>query len=224
MNPCQMDIAITAELPPEQRMAIAHSHASLRLKMSAWFALDRRLGQLVAKSSEPMLGQMRLAWWREALGRPVSERPSGDVTLDAVSMHWAGAEAPLLKLVEAWEEFLVADRLTGEFAARFCLGRAEPARHLAEKYGADVGERVHAAGVRWAAGDAAAHVSDDSERQALIAAGIGHANAAGAIPRDLRGLAVLEALALRSMKRGGRPLMEGRGAALVALRVGLLGR
>jgi len=224
MNPCQMDIAITAELPPEQRMAIAHSHASLRLKMSAWFALDRRLGQLVAKSSEPMLGQMRLAWWREALGRSVSERPSGDVTLDAVSLHWAGAEAPLLKLVEAWEEFLVADRLTSELAARFCIGRAEPARHLAENYGADAGERVHAAAVRWAAGDAAAHVRDDSEREALIAAGIGQATKAGRIPEDLRGLAVLEALALRSMKRGGRPLMEGRGAALVALRVGLLGR
>ncbi|MGQ7829136.1 hypothetical protein [Altererythrobacter sp. Z27] len=215
---------LTAEMPPEQAMALAHSHASLRLKMAAWFALDRRLGQLVAKSSEPMLGQMRLAWWREALGRPVVERPSGDATLDAVSMHWDGAEEALLMLVEAWEELLVADRLSNEIADRFCKGRAEPIRHVAERYGADVGARVHAAAVRWAAGDAAAHVSDGSERQVLIAVGTAQSTRAGRIPQDLRGLAVLEALALRSMKLGGRPLMEGRGAALVALRVGLLGR
>ena len=45
-----------------------------------------------------------------------------------------------------------------------------------------------------------------------------------ALPVSAKGLAVLGALGLRALKRGGRPLMEGRGAALVALRAAMLGR
>jgi phytoene synthase len=33
-----------------------------------------------------MLGQMRLAWWREALGKPLADRPRGDEVLDAVGL------------------------------------------------------------------------------------------------------------------------------------------
>ena len=35
----------------------------------------------MARTTEPMLGQMRLAWWRDALGKPVDERPRGDAVL-----------------------------------------------------------------------------------------------------------------------------------------------
>jgi phytoene synthase len=41
------------------------------------------------------------------------------------------------------------------------------------------------------------------------------------LPKTLRGLAVLEALALRALRRGGRPLMEGRGAPLTAFRAAI---
>ena len=48
-------------------------------------------------------------------------------------------------------------------------------------------------------------------------AGLAKGGQGGRMPSGLRGLAVLEGLALRAMLRGGRPLMEGRGASLAAL-------
>ena len=77
-----------------------------------------------------------------------------------------------------------------------------------------VSERLEAAGFRWAIADAVTRVSDKDERAAMIAAGLSRAQGGGRLPADLRGIAVLEALALRAMRRGGRPLMEGRGASV----------
>lgn len=211
-------------LPPEQRLALSHTDAELRPALACLFALDRRLGQIVASSSEPMLGQMRLAWWREQFGTPVPARPSGDAVLDAAGRHWLGEEAALVSLIDGWEELLVAQALTPDIAIRICNARAGPLARLAARVSEEAEERARIAGIRWAAADAAAHVTGTDERSALLAAGLGQASAPGGIGRGLRGIVVLEALALRSLRRGGRPLMEGRGAALTALRAGLLGR
>lgn len=219
-----MEHLLHAELTPEQALALASSRADLRATLASYFALDRRLGQLVANTSEPMLGQMRLAWWRDMLGKPAPERPTGDTVLDSVGRHWAGEEDPLLLLVDAWEEFLVTESLSSTEAALFCRRRTQPLEHLAKKIGSGGGARVHVAGIRWAAAETALRLSKDDERRAMIAAGTVGLVGSESIPRALRGIGVLEALAMRSLKRGGRPLMEGRAAALIALRVGLLGR
>jgi len=211
-------------LPPEQRLALSYTRPDLRPALASFFALDRRFGRIVAKSSEPVIGQMRLAWWREQLEKPVSDRPAGDLLLDAVSQHWAGQEEVLLSLVDGWEELLVVPTLTPAVAARFCARRARALSLMAASCGNGAGKRAQAAGERWAAADAAVHVSSDEEREVLLATGLGRASGKGSTARSMRGLAVLEALALRSLRRGGRPLMDGRGAALVALRAGLLGR
>ena len=81
--------------------------------------------------------------------------------------------------------------------------------------------RLAAAGRRWALADAAAGVSDPAEAAVLAETGRAVAAPAGRIPRPLAGLAVLEALAVRALARGGRPLMEGRGASLAALRAAI---
>jgi 15-cis-phytoene synthase len=78
--------------------------------------------------------------------------------------------------------------------------------------------RLAAAGRCWALADAAAGVSDPEEKAVLVAAGVAQKTPPGRIPRGLRGLAVLESLARRGLLRGGRPMMEGRGASLAALR------
>jgi len=83
-------------------------------------------------------------------------------------------------------------------------------------------EDIAAAAYRWAIADAAARVSDAGERAALIAAGIAYLTTSGRLPRGLRGLAVLDALSKRALRRGGRPLMEGRGAPLVAMKAAIL--
>ena len=51
------------------------------------FALDERFGQVVASTSEPMIGMMRLAWWREALERLDHAPPPAEPLLAALAHH-----------------------------------------------------------------------------------------------------------------------------------------
>ncbi|HMI19887.1 MAG TPA: squalene/phytoene synthase family protein [Sphingomonas sp.] len=52
---------------PERALAVAYAPAQARAGLTALFALDERFGQVVSSTTEPMIGLMRLAWWREAL-------------------------------------------------------------------------------------------------------------------------------------------------------------
>lgn len=209
-------------LPPEAGLALAWSGPKVRGSLSMALQLDRRLARIVARTTEPMLGQMRLAWWRDALGRPVLERPRGDAVLDGLGVHWAGREAALIRLVNAWEVLVTADRLGPGEIESFAAGRgAFFAEFAAQDAPDDLSAHLVAAGQCWALADAASCVSDEHERAALVAAGLAVMRRAGRLPRELRGLAVLKALALRSLQNGGRPLMEGRGASLAALRAAI---
>ncbi|MBU7579391.1 MAG: hypothetical protein KAF27_02810 [Porphyrobacter sp.] len=203
-------------LPPEAELALAWSDQKVRAPLSIALQLDRRLARIVGRTHEPMLGQMRLAWWREALGKALADRPRGDAVLDGIGLHWQGREAALIAMVDAWEVLVTADGIGPAEAALFGAGRGGFFAALAEDAG--IAPRLAVAGTRWALADAAAGVSNPAEQAALVAAGLAAQDAAGRIGRDLRGLAVLEALALRSLRRGGRPLMEGRGAPLAALK------
>jgi phytoene synthase len=211
-------------LPPEAALALAWSGPMVRAPLSTVLQLDRRLARIVGRTREPMLGQMRLAWWRDALGTLPSERPRGDAVLDAISRHWAGREAALVALVDGWEVLVTAERLGLDEIERFAAGRGTFFAALAGE-GGPVAMRDHLAGAGrcWALADAASGVSDPGERMAMVASGRAIASGSARVPLRLRGLAVLSALARRALARGGRPLMEGRGASLTALRAAILG-
>lgn len=173
------------------------------------------------RTSEPMLGQMRLAWWRDALGKPVAERPRGDAVLDAIGAHWAGREAALVQMVDGWEVLVTAERMDAAEATAFATGRGAFFAALASRSSAEVRQRCAVAGFRWALADVVTGISDESECAVLIAEGLAQKTQSARLPADLRALAVLEALALRALRRGGRPLMEGRGASLTAFRAAI---
>lgn len=217
--------AVTTQSPdillPEAGLALAWSPQKVRGPLSIAFQLDRRLARIVARTSEPMLGQMRLAWWRDALGTPPADRPRGDAVLDAIGTHWAGREAALVQMVDGWEVLVTADRLGGAEIDAFGQQRGAFFGALDDDFSSPGKDRVAAAGFRWALADAAAGVSDEGERAALVEAGLARFGGGGAMPQALRGLAVLDALALRALRRGGRPLMEGRGAPLAALKAAI---
>ena len=81
---------------------------------------------------------------------------------------------------------------------------------------------VISAGQRWALADFAFHASDPMERDLALTIARDLAPG-GALPASMRGIAVLSALADRAILRR-EPLARGRGAALVGLRVGTIGR
>lgn len=159
-------------LPPELELTLAHTKAPYRDALRIFFDFDRRLARIVAGTNEPMLGQMRLAWWRETLLKPVKDRPSGDAVLDAVGSSWAGREAALIELVDGWEHLLTESALTQEGASRFAAGRTAAMRAAFEDKGSlwdqcDAG----AAAWHWALADLAVNVSLDEERELLVGMG-----------------------------------------------------
>lgn len=216
-----MDRANDDHLPPEAELAIAWSAPKVRAALTTALQLDRRLARIVARTTEPMLGQMRLAWWREALGKPVAQRPRGDVVLDAIGAHWQGREIALVAMVDGWEVLVTAESLGQAEIASFAAGRGAFFGALQDDPAATGVERMRLAGQRWALADAAAGVSDAEERAALVAAGLALAGQVGRMPSGVRGLAVLDALAARALRAGGQSLMAGRGAALAALRAAI---
>lgn len=214
MNQDDFDLLAT-----EARLALAYSPAATRGTLQLVLMLDQRLARLVARTTEPMLGQMRLAWWRDMFGQPAAMRPRGDVVLDGISQGWQGSYAPLVGLVDGWENLIADPPLPSEAALACGAGRAGALVAACGYVPGEPGlEDAEAAARRWALGDLAARVSDPQERAMLI--GLGQAECTAArtrLGRKGSGLAVLDALARRSLKRGARPLMEGRGAAAAAM-------
>lgn len=212
-------------LPPEQRLAIAWSAPVARDRLASMLAFDRRLARIVTRTREPLLGQMRLAWWRDTLGLRVAARPRGDVVLEALGTFWDGREAGLIALVDGWEQVLLEKPLSVDAAGRFAEGRS--AALLGVYDGDDPAEQPGAASRRaawcWSLGDFAARVSDPGERAMLAKLGLGTSGPERRLPRRERGLAVLGALGERALRRGGRPLMEGRGAAIAVMRAAIFG-
>lgn len=218
-------LEIQENLAAEQRVALAYMQGKAREMLAGAFAFDRRLARIVAHAGEPLLAQMRLAWWRDNLSKPVSGRPAGDLVLDALSRQWPDWEDALQLMLDGWELLLGEGPLSDNAARQFAEGRT--AVFIAVAFAAGCERSVAAveqAARRWAFADAAAHSANRDERALLIALGKEDGLGPGRLPGALRGLAVLDALASRALNRGGTPLMDGRGAAMCALRVGLLGR
>ena len=212
------------ELPAEQRIAAAYMAAAIRPAFVTAFALDQRLARIVAKTTEPMLGQMRIAWWREALMKPAEDRPGGDAVLDAIAHHWPSDYRHLIQLVDAWEYMLAGEALGQEALQSFIEHRIRPLLFLAGKVtSAPTASAATWATRNWALADVMCHLADESERGLVRQMANEMPDRPDRLPRGIRGLIVLGALGARALNAGGAPLMQGRGAALVAMRAATLG-
>ncbi|MEM1195086.1 MAG: squalene/phytoene synthase family protein [Pseudomonadota bacterium] len=220
-----MAINTLADITDEARLALAYTPPIMRNALRIFLEFDARLARIVSATNEPMLGQVRLAWWRDTLGMDVSERPTGDAVLDAVGEEWVGREDALIALVDGWEQMLSEPPLSRKAASAYADGRAVGLASLAALAGggAAIRDSLEAAGRLWALADAASHVAPGEERDTLISIAR-EAPRPRCLPAPYKGIAVLAALSERALKAGGAPLMAGRGAAIVAWRAGLLGR
>lgn len=201
-----------------------------RSALAALFAIDRAMGDVVRSTREPMLGPIRLAWWRERLedldagerapAEPRLQQAERELLPRGISGHdLAGLEAGWLTLlnpfpwtIETSEAIWLRGNLLFGLAARV-LGGGD--------------ERIQAAGGLWALVDVARHCSDPSSRDMLMrqarsfAAALGEGNVA----RPLRPLSMLATLAIRDCRRGEPFQAEGSpGRAAAMMRHRLFGR
>lgn len=215
---------------PERALALTYAPADRRAALAALFGLDEALGQVVRGARDPLLGQMRLTWWHEALSGLGSGAVPADPALarlieTGVVPDVAGTA--LAGLVEGWEALLEPNMTDGDLTD-FAEGRGARMFTLgAQVLGAEhpaVGE----AGFGWALCDLARHSSDPAlgVRALTMAAPALRRGMSVAWPVRLRALGALAALALEDASRGadglrpaGHPLRMLR-----ALRHRLTGR
>ena len=96
---------ILLELPPLHRLITAYAPKVLQEGMRHIWVFDARLANIVRTTSEPMIGQMRLTWWHEALSQG---KGAGDPLLDALRADVLGKAGAggLLSAIEGWEVLL----------------------------------------------------------------------------------------------------------------------
>ena len=219
-----------SQIDPECRLALAYVRPRHRDAVGALFALDAALAMVIAGGGQPLTRQLKLAWWRDALGRldhapPPPEPVLQQVVVDVLPFGIPGAE--LGAMTEGWEHLLgdgllspsdmkayaqLRGGLLFEFAARILAENPTPA--------------VARAGEAWALADLARRSRAAGDIAAALSAVRERTDAHARLPIPLRPLGMLAMLAARDAERGpGR--IETRGAPrrmLAMLRYRLIGR
>lgn len=217
------DEALVGTLPAIGRLALVYAPAASRTQTLALLALDARLATLIRRSSEPMLAQLRLAWWRESLSQDPSAWPQGEPILAAVR-SWGSDSALIQPVVDAWEALTAPAPLGGEAMQAFAQGRAGAAAALATIVGRpDEVERARQLGLIWGLEDLAMRLGREDERAAARALAEAQPARLPRVGRSLRALRVLAGLSRRRRVTGSEEGAASPGAVAEALKLGLLG-
>ena len=208
-------------LPPLQRLALAYAPTASRPALIALFALDARLADIVRHSHEPMLAQLRLAWWREQLAASSGAPGTGDPLL-ALLCDLSGSRSALSGLADGWEAMTGPPPLPSSAFMALAEARGQAFAALANSPGeAAIVLRM---GRSWALADIAAHLSDAREREAVLALVRDQDWRWQRLPRKLRPLAVLHGLAARTNGLKNDSVSLTPAALLAAVRLGITGR
>lgn len=187
----------TEMLDPVERLALAYAEKSARPAWEALLLLQHRLADTARPGREPLMIQIRLAWWRDRLGEPAANWPKGEPLLSRLHL-WEPEAAALIGLVDGWEAAVVGE----DGGAALATARIAAFEALARLAGA-------------ADGDAVKLVAGQLIEPALPALSVPR------LSRKMRPLSVLRACAVREAQGGAaRPLVD----FAVLMRVGLLGR
>lgn len=206
-------------MSPLARLALAYAPAPAREDWLTLLALDARLAGVVRSAREPVLAQLRLAWWRDRFAADPASWPSGEPLLARLASWRLVSE--LGALVDGWEALLGEPPLDAAALTEFAAGRGRAMAALAARLEADVA--VSEAGARrWALADLALHVGDPSEREAARQL-LGEIGPSGRTARTMRPLAVLAGLTERAVRRGHSEALSGPGALFAAIRLGIAG-
>lgn len=194
-------------LDPDRTLALSYVPATRREAVRALWELDATLGAILASGREPMVSQIRLAWWREALERLDQAPVPAEPVLRALATHVlpAGVAGLGLARIEAgWRVLLTDGPLSADNLDAYAGNRGGCLFAAASKLLNEAAPpRAIAAGEGWALVDLARH-SDGAEASAALAAARARlATLAGfRWPRALRPLGMLAALASRDVARG----------------------
>lgn len=187
---------LTELLNPVERLALAYAPRRARLAWTGLLAFDRRLADAAREGREPIMVQLRLAWWRDRMGEAAAKWPDGEPLL-ALLQVWDAERGALTGVIDGWEARIVGE----DGGAELERARIEAMVALGRLLGVRDAGAVRQAAHDWRFPD--------------------RAQAAPRLPQTMRPLIVLRGMAVRAARHG--ETAPGRDF-LAAVRLGLLGR
>lgn len=194
------------ELKPLQRLIVAYARSADRDRYALAFALDARFADVVRSTSEILIGQIRLTWWRDIFTMPAAQRPVGEPLIERINLLEAQGESlvPLLALLDGWEimldDFPWDDRQFDSYSAArgggmfaFAAGKSNPLTAVQAQHSR-----------AWALWDLARHCSDAEMRSSAFDRCIEIVSQAPAVDFDRSGrpLSILCKLMTRDARTG----------------------
>jgi 15-cis-phytoene synthase len=186
-------------------LALSYVPRPQRFHLADLFALDAALGNVVRTTREPMVGRIRLAWWRERLQELDRGIVPAEPTLQAAATLISKSSltgSMLSELVDGWE-FLLADfPWPGDTIDAVAEHGATLFALAATAVGAEADDQARTAGSLWILVDVAKHCSDAQSRSRLIESARGRLDDfRGTSQASLRPLTMLGLLAKRDLER-----------------------
>ncbi|MEJ7935637.1 hypothetical protein WG907_15410 [Sphingobium sp. AN558] len=189
-------------LPALPRLILVYASPAHRRADSLIWSLDTRLAGIIRSTRDPLIGQMRIVWWEEALGEASGATGRGDPLLDALRIEGVAGLPALQSLLGGWEALLndewddagLKDYADGRGGGLFAaLGRASQAPSW-----------LAAAGRLWAYWDLSGHVRDNRLQQRAIVLARRELAALEGVkwPRQWKALRLLTGLASHDVRRG----------------------
>lgn len=168
----------------ERRLILSYAPETGRAGVAALLDLDDTLAAVIRQMREPMIAQMRLTWWHDALSRLDQAPPPAQPVLTALAstvLPQGVAGADLATLVEGWEALIEGEPADAAVRAAYAAGRGERLFALAARLCGGAAAAVVPAGRGWALADLSRSVTD-------VAAGEAAAREADAALRTAFGL------------------------------------
>jgi len=187
---------------PESALALGYARPAARPALVALLDLDAALAGVLRTTREPLVGQMRLTWWHEALTRLDTAPPPAEPVLAALAatvVPRGVSGARLAGMIDGWEELLDDDAPRDEALMRFAEARGAGLFGIAGVVlGVHPGDPLAPAGSGWALVDLARHLGDrNAGERALVMGRIALAIATRTRwSREARALGALAHLAL----------------------------
>ena len=202
------------ELDPDRTLALAYVPAAVRPAVAALWRLDVAFAAILATGTQPLISQLRLAWWREALERLDQAPPPAEPVLQALSAHIlprvTGTE--LAAMEEGWLMLLSEAPLNEGELGRYAAMRGGLLFAYTARLLGDPDFPVARAGEIWAVADLVRHSRRVDEVKTL------RPLPKMKWPRKLRPLGMLAMLACRDLKRPGQ-VSEKQGSPARILRM-----
>ncbi|HEX8388365.1 MAG TPA: squalene/phytoene synthase family protein [Sphingomonas sp.] len=160
---------------PDRALALGYAPADRRAGLEALFALDATLGDILRTTREPVIGQMRLTWWFEALERLDREPSPAQPVLQALAaevLPRGVTGSDLSAMIDGWETVLVEDAPDDQALVRYAADRGGRLFGAAAVVLGATDPQARTAGEGWALADLSANLSrpDVAERARALAA------------------------------------------------------